>query len=101
MIVVSRFWLVDETALIERLQSRRLRAGLDVFEEEPLAPGHPLRSLPNAILTPHRTGGTLEGYWRIGRHFVDDVEHFATGRPPSRMAIVDPRLAPQQEVHGV
>ena len=44
----------------ERLRAGRLRAALDVYDEEPLPPGHPLRSLPNALLTPHRAGGTLE-----------------------------------------
>jgi phosphoglycerate dehydrogenase-like enzyme len=67
LLVISRAWLVDEAALIERLQAGRFRAAMDVFEEEPLPAGHPYRSLPNVVLTPHRAGGTLESYRRFIR----------------------------------
>ena len=51
---VARGELVDEPALVELLRERRIAgAGLDVFEHEPLPPGHPLNSLDNVILTPH------------------------------------------------
>ena len=90
LIVVSRSWLVDEASLIAALQTGRIRAGLDVFEQEPLPPGHPYRSLPNVVLTPHRAGGTIESYWRMGQHFVEDVERFAAGQAPQSMQVVDP-----------
>lgn len=96
LIVVSRFWLVDEAAFLDRLRQGDVRAGLDVFDEEPLAPDHPFRSLSNVTLTPHRAGGTLESFWRIGRHFVDDVERFAAGLPPEHMVVVDPEIMRRQ-----
>jgi phosphoglycerate dehydrogenase-like enzyme len=46
--------IVDETALIEGLKSRRIAmAGFDVYDEEPLPRHHPLTQLPNVIMTPH------------------------------------------------
>ena len=79
LINTSRGAIVDEDALAEALVTGRLgAAGLDVFVDEPLSPASPLRSAPNAVLTPHvgwtteevREGRKLEG-WRDGGR-VDD-----------------------------
>ncbi|WP_375484669.1 NAD(P)-dependent oxidoreductase [uncultured Mycobacterium sp.] len=54
LVNTSRGPIADEQAVIEALRSRAIAAaGLDVFEIEPLPPGHPLRSLDNVIATPH------------------------------------------------
>jgi D-3-phosphoglycerate dehydrogenase len=54
LVNVSRGELVDEVALADALVAGRLGgAGLDVFAEEPLPAGHPLRRAPHTILTPH------------------------------------------------
>lgn len=54
---LSRGGVVDEAALVDALQRKRIAgAGLDVFEIEPLPADHALRPLPNVILTPHIGG---------------------------------------------
>jgi phosphoglycerate dehydrogenase-like enzyme len=59
----SRGPIVDERALVTALLERRIAgAALDVFDDEPLAVDHPLRSLPNTVLTPHVGYATLENY---------------------------------------
>lgn len=50
----SRGPLVDEAALIDVLQKRKIAgAGLDVYDVEPLPLEHPLRTLDNVTLSPH------------------------------------------------
>ena len=54
LVNTSRGPIVDEVALIGALKGGNIAgADLDVFDREPLAPDHPLRSLPNAVVTPH------------------------------------------------
>ena len=59
LINTGRGALVDEEALIEALSNGRVRAGLDVFEAEPLPADHPLLSLDNAVLLPHVGSATF------------------------------------------
>lgn len=53
LVNTSRGGLIDTMALAETLQSGRLFAGLDVFEQEPLPEDHPLRKTDRVILTSH------------------------------------------------
>jgi phosphoglycerate dehydrogenase-like enzyme len=59
LVNVARGRVVDETALIEALQTRCIAAaGLDVTREEPLPAASPLWTLPNVLVTPHTAGET-------------------------------------------
>lgn len=59
LINTARGDIVDEIALIERLEAGRLRAGLDVFAAEPSVPAR-LRQLDNVVLLPHLGSATRE-----------------------------------------
>ncbi|SFD97527.1 2-hydroxyacid dehydrogenase [Roseivivax sediminis] len=51
---LSRGEVVDEAALVDALRNEHLSgATLDVFTHEPLAPDHPLWTLPGVLITPH------------------------------------------------
>lgn len=54
LVNTSRGPIVDEGASIDALRSHSIAAaGLDVFDTEPLPADHPLRTLDNALVTPH------------------------------------------------
>ena len=58
---MARGGIVDESALLEALNGKRLLgAVINAYEKEPLAADHPLRKLPNVLLTPHIGASTTE-----------------------------------------
>lgn len=58
---MARGGIVDESALVDALNSKRLLgAVVDAYEKEPLAADHPLRTTPNVLLTPHIGASTTE-----------------------------------------
>jgi D-3-phosphoglycerate dehydrogenase len=74
MINCARGGLIDETALIEALQSGQVAAAaLDVFETEPLPDDSPLRSAPNLILTPHLGASTAEAQESVGIEIAQSI----------------------------
>jgi phosphoglycerate dehydrogenase-like enzyme len=82
LINTSRGPLVDEDALVEALTSGAIAgAGLDVFSKEPLPLGHPFRTLPNVLATPHIGYVTAETYHLFYREIVEDIAAFLRGAP--------------------
>jgi phosphoglycerate dehydrogenase-like enzyme len=82
LVNTSRGPLVDEEALLDALGNAHIAgAGLDVFDTEPLARDHPLRSAPRTVLTPHLGYVTERTYEIFFREAVEDVSAFLTGRP--------------------
>ena len=81
LVNVGRGSVVDEAALVAALQAGRIRAGIDVFDEEPLPADHPLRATPNTVLTPH-LGYVAEPVFKV--FYGDSVENitaFLDGKP--------------------
>ncbi|HEX4683268.1 MAG TPA: phosphoglycerate dehydrogenase [Gemmatimonadaceae bacterium] len=82
LVNTARGALVDRDALLDALQHERIAgAGLDVFDEEPLPAGDPLRSLPNVVLTSHNAGVTPEVIAEGLRLAVENVRGFLDGAP--------------------
>ena len=82
LINTSRGAIVDTAALVEALKSEAIAgAGLDVFDQEPLPPTHPLLQLDNTVLTPHLGYVTLEGYRVFYEETVEDIAAYLRGEP--------------------
>lgn len=70
----ARGGIIKETALIAALKSGKVAAaGLDVFEDEPLAKDSELRSLPNVVLTPHLGASTTEAQEAVGIEVAEQI----------------------------
>ncbi|MGH3367259.1 MAG: NAD(P)-dependent oxidoreductase [Nocardioidaceae bacterium] len=94
LVNTARGAIVDESALVDALRSGRLAAaGLDVFAEEPLPADHALRSLPNAVLTPH-VGWTVEEVFAESAAIAaDQVSDYLAGQlDPAEL--LDPAVVP-------
>ena len=81
LVNAARGPIVDTDALVEALQSGRIRAALDVTEPEPLPEGHPLWSCPNLLLTPHVAGSTPQFAPRALRVAADELRRYMKAEP--------------------
>ena len=81
LINTGRGALVDEAALVEELSGGRLKAGLDVFEAEPLPADHPLLSLDNAVLLPHVGSATFSTRMAMVTRALENLQAGMSGEP--------------------
>lgn len=92
----ARGGIIEESALIEALHSGKVAAaGLDVYEEEPLAPDSPLRNIPNLVLTPHLGASTQEAQENVGIDVAKQMIEVLTGGRvinALNMPSVDPKV---------
>lgn len=88
---VCRGVVVDTDALTTALQQDAMRAaGLDVTDPEPLPADHPLRSMGNVIVTPHRAGLSDNNRERSFELIKQNIERFVRGQP--LINVVDKKL---------
>jgi phosphoglycerate dehydrogenase-like enzyme len=82
LVNTSRGPIVDEAALVRALRDGIIAgAGLDVYDEEPLPPDHPLRGLPNTVITPHLGYVTEETYRIFYGQALEDILAYLRGEP--------------------
>lgn len=78
----SRGPLIDQDALVAALKSGTIAgAGIDVFDIEPLPPGHPILSAPNTVLTPHLGYVTQQNYRAYYDGTVEAIAAYNAGAP--------------------
>jgi phosphoglycerate dehydrogenase-like enzyme len=84
VILASRAALVNFPELLEAARSGHIRAGIDVWPEEPIPADEPGRNVPNTLVQAHRCGSVPEIQPLIGQLVVDDLENILAGLPPQR-----------------
>ncbi|GAA2082302.1 NAD(P)-dependent oxidoreductase [Actinomadura alba] len=82
LVNVSRGGIAPDQAVLDALNSGRLAgAALDVFEPEPLAADHPLRSHENVLLSPHVAGATGQAQLNILSQVAANIAAAINGDP--------------------
>ena len=96
LINTSRGPIVEEGALVDALRRGVIAgAGLDVFDQEPLPPNHPLLALPNVVLTPHLGYVTAETYHAFYGHTLENIWAFRDGTP---QRVLNPDVLPRRRM---
>ena len=87
LVNTARGPIVDEAALLETLQARKIAgAAIDVFSVEPLPVDHPFRKLDNIVLTPHLGYVTEESFRNHYRQMVEGIDAWLRAEPLRRLA---------------
>ncbi|MBO2455557.1 D-2-hydroxyacid dehydrogenase family protein [Actinomadura barringtoniae] len=86
LINTSRAAIVDQDALLRALEAGAIAgAGIDVFDVEPLPPGHPMRTAPRLLATPHLGYVTEANYRTYYQDAVENIRAFLDGSPIRRL----------------
>jgi phosphoglycerate dehydrogenase-like enzyme len=89
LVNTSRGPIVDQAALLQAVEERRIVAALDVYDREPLPADHPLRRAPNTVLTPHLGYGVQETWNAFYGQSVENALAFLKGHP---VRVVNPEV---------
>ena len=90
LVNTSRGKVIDTDALVKALREKWIAgAALDVFEEEPISPDHPLTKLDNVVLTPHIGSATWETRTRMADIVAENLIAFAKGEVPPTLVNKD------------
>jgi phosphoglycerate dehydrogenase-like enzyme len=83
----ARAPIIEEAPFLEALRTRKVAmAGLDVYWEEPLPPHHPLKQLPNVVMTPHIGYVTEETMVVRYRGLLEKLTAYRSGKIVGRYA---------------
>ena len=83
LVNTARGPIVDTDALADAVRNGRIAgAGIDVLDADPPAPGNPLLSLPDVIVTPHAAFNSVEALTDLRQQAAANVLSALSGTPP-------------------
>ena len=83
LVNTARGGLIDETALVEALRSKRIfGAGIDVFQHEPPSRDHPLFALDNVVLSDHTAWYSEESVAELQTKAAQEIARVFRGESP-------------------
>ncbi|MEU0223750.1 D-2-hydroxyacid dehydrogenase family protein [Streptomyces sp. NPDC006284] len=86
LVNTSRAAIVDQDALLAALREGRIAgAGVDVFDTEPLPAGHPMRTAPRLLATPHLGYVSQANYATYYGQAVEAIQAYLAGSPVRRL----------------
>ncbi|MFJ3665246.1 D-2-hydroxyacid dehydrogenase family protein [Streptomyces sp. NPDC090106] len=86
LVNTSRAAIVDQEALLAVVREGRIAgAGVDVFDREPLPAGHPLRTAPRLLATPHLGYVSEANYRTYYGQAVENIQAWRAGSPLRRL----------------
>lgn len=90
LVNTARGKVIDTNALVKALEEKWIAgAALDVFEEEPLPPDHPLTKFKNVVLAPHLGSATTETRTKMALLVADNLIAFYKGEVPPTLVNKD------------
>ncbi|WP_136659753.1 NAD(P)-dependent oxidoreductase [Nitratireductor sp. XY-223] len=93
VVLASRAEVVAFDGFVDMASKGRFRAAIDVFPQEPVADGDPMRRAGNILFSAHLAGGLEASYARIRDMMLDDVKLILRGLPPQRLQRAEPSQA--------
>ncbi len=93
-ITTARGFIHDEAALTTALREKKLAgAGLDVWEDEPPPPDHPLMQFDNVMVSPHTAGVTSDARRNMAKIAAEQLRNTLAGERPERL--INPEAWPR------
>jgi D-3-phosphoglycerate dehydrogenase len=95
-VTTARGFIHDEVALAAALREKKIAgAGLDVWEDEPPPPDHPLMQFDNVVVSPHTAGVTNDARRNMAKIAAEQLRNTLAGERPERL--INPEAWPHYQ----
>ena len=90
-ILMSRAAVVNFKDLIKRVKKGDILVGTDVFPDEPVKKGNPIRKVKNILFSAHRAGALKSAFYNMGNIVLKDMDLISKNLQPKHCKIAKPK----------